>query len=73
MQKPARWKHAVPYGLGALWKGSLGGRPAACASPLADWEEVRDRWLWYHHVRAIAETAGFLLLLGAAFCYVGNR
>lgn len=43
------------------------------ASPPADWAEVRDRWLWWHHVRAIAETAGFLLLLAAALCYVGAR
>ncbi|WP_265592650.1 hypothetical protein [Verrucomicrobium sp. BvORR034] len=53
--------------------GKLGGQASGLRFPPADWEEVRDRWLWYHHVRAIAETAGFLLLLGAAFCYVGSR
>jgi hypothetical protein len=36
------------------------------AEPPAGWEQVRDRWLRYHHLRGAASIAGFVLLLAAA-------
>lgn len=36
------------------------------AEPPSDWEQVRDRWLRYHHLRGAAAIAGFMLLLVAA-------
>jgi hypothetical protein len=36
------------------------------AEPPPGWEQVRDRWLRYHHLRGAASIAGFVLLLAAA-------
>jgi uncharacterized membrane protein len=37
--------------------------------PPDGWEQTRDRWLGYHHLRSIAEIAGFVALLVSALLY----
>jgi Domain of unknown function (DUF1772) len=41
-------------------------------NPPLDWERVRDRWLYYHHLRGVVEIIGFLALLSAAMMYANG-
>lgn len=41
--------------------------------PPAGWEQVRDRWLRYHHLRGAADMAAFALLLAAALTHGQGR
>jgi hypothetical protein len=42
-------------------------------NPPLDWEQVRDHWLYYHHLRSVVEIIGFLALLSAAMMYANGE
>jgi Domain of unknown function (DUF1772) len=42
-------------------------------NPPLDWERVRDRWLYYHHLRGVVEIIGFLSVLSSAMMYASRE